>query len=253
MGALVRNSTLHNSTSGHRSSDQSFLTDLRDPIYTENPNPAFLYGPRLIPGRPTIPPISSIQGLDDPIPLYGALHGMHVNPKTKLFTGDGPPRSTAARADGTGPCTAAMNAVRDPTAGGKVLDDQIHIQTKDFVEKAMEKFGKDGNVKVWEVQRPEESRPQREGEVLGFRDIERAKQEMKARHGKETEDCEIVAGAGGKTTVGEEAKQDTNVAGSKVRDFEEEPQRKKKRNSSTDRRRPPTMAEKLKAQFAKGL
>jgi len=38
------------------------------------------------------------------IPLYGSVHGMFYDPLTKLFMGDGAPRPTLHRVDGTVPC-----------------------------------------------------------------------------------------------------------------------------------------------------
>ncbi len=95
------------------------------------------------------------------IPLCGALHGMFFDPITNLFVGDGPPRPTPERPDGSMPCfpetaeaTASTTATTATSATTATLattpavtnagqagpikthpDDALHIQTRDFIER----------------------------------------------------------------------------------------------------------------------
>lgn len=209
----------------------------------------------------------------DKIPLYGSCHGMFYHPSTKLFTGDGPPRYTALRASGQGPCSAAMMAPRNPTANGKPITDQLHVQTKAFVDKSLEGFGTDGNVQSMYLGKPEGGVVQREEHEEQFKNTAAAKEEFKKKHEEgmkkmeekekeEEEHFKIVTG--GKkglteTTDNGEKKQGERVggkaggdAGVEVRDFAYDPIVEKK-VPSKDTKTPLTMAEKLKKQFAKGL
>ncbi len=237
-----------------------------------------LHGPRLIPGRPTGKSVAEAQARaraaalnpnpNAPIPLYGALHGMAYEPTTRKFTGDGPPRSKPLRSDGTGPCTGSMTTPRNPTANGQPITDQLHIQPKAFVEKSMKGFGKDGNVKTWHLEKPEGMVAQREEDEKQFQTVEGAKKDMKARELKEEQDYEVVTGEKknkivGGAGVGEvsEVKKgkmkeaggavDGDSAEVKVRDFANDPIKEKKKVHFGKKNL--TMAEKLKAQFAKGL
>lgn len=93
------------------------------------------------------------------IPLYGSSHGMFYDPIIKMFVGDGPPRSTPERPDGSMPCMPetgkstvanAANAPKKPTTAKTVdlvnaksesraalrrkdPDDVLHIQPRRFI------------------------------------------------------------------------------------------------------------------------
>lgn len=67
------------------------------------------------------------------IPLYGSVHGMFYDPLTKLFMGDGTPRPTLHRADGTTPCPPDPDAEADQAAfpiGNP--EDVLHVQRSSF-------------------------------------------------------------------------------------------------------------------------
>ncbi|KAK4696303.1 hypothetical protein P7C71_g1584, partial [Lecanoromycetidae sp. Uapishka_2] len=255
-----------------------------DPTYAENPNPAFLHGPRLIPGRSTGRSVMEESARfdatgpnPDNIPLYGSLHGMHFHPSTGTFTGDGPPRSTPLRSDGKGPCTPAMMTPKDPTANGRLVSDQLHVQTRAFVDRSMETFGANGNVQVMYFGKPEGRIAEREEDEEQFKIIAAAKEESKkkleeenlknmVREKLEEKHFKIVTGAKErvKDELGGKEKEKEAVGGAgyaepsltkddvKVRDFMYEPiKEKKKVNFGT--KKPPTMAEKLEMHFAKDL
>ncbi len=90
--------------------------------------------------RPSSPPPSGVSPLgvydnETPgvpshwIPLYGSVHGMFWDPLTKLFMGDGAPRPTLHRADGTTPCGPDTAAEADRAAfpvGNP--EDVMHVQ-----------------------------------------------------------------------------------------------------------------------------
>lgn len=79
------------------------------------------------------------------IPLYGSLHGIFYDPVTEMFVGDGPPRPTPERPDGSLPCveedtetstattaTKATTATTKSTATvGKTTNEAIADNTAD--------------------------------------------------------------------------------------------------------------------------
>lgn len=91
------------------------------------------------------------------IPLYGSLHGMFYDPIIKMFVGDGLPRPTPERPDGSMPCIpegTVTNAVNAPTTSNTAVmagvatagsesrpaprrknpDDALHIQPRSFID-----------------------------------------------------------------------------------------------------------------------
>ena len=68
---------------------------------------------------------------------------MFYDPNTKLFLGDGDPRPTPARADGTTPC-APNHAVEQQAQQPR--SDILHVQKRSFVKKALKKFGMEDSV-----------------------------------------------------------------------------------------------------------
>lgn len=62
------------------------------------------------------------------VPLQGALIGMFFDPMTSMYVGDGPPRSTPRRSDGTAPTTITREQVNIETAPVNI-DDMVHVQS----------------------------------------------------------------------------------------------------------------------------
>ncbi|MCJ1464948.1 hypothetical protein MMC07_003563 [Pseudocyphellaria aurata] len=68
------------------------------------------------------------------IPLQGALHAMFFDPVTNMFVGDGPPRATPERADGSMPCTTRAQMEALPRLNRPVNpEDALHIQTQEHI------------------------------------------------------------------------------------------------------------------------
>lgn len=212
----------------------------------------------------------------DEIPLYGSLHGMSYHPSTRQFTGDGPPRSTPLRDDGKAPCTPAMMAPRNPTAYGKVITDQLHIQTKSFVEKASKGFGANGNVRLQYLGKPEPRIVQREEDEEQYENMAAAKENLKRKieedqkwsiekAKEEEEHFRIVTGAqpGSKEKAAGKEREVVRDAGPQigagefdgviVRDFAYDPIKEKKNVYFKSSKKALAMAEKLQKQFAQGL
>lgn len=82
------------------------------------------------------------------MPLYGALGGMQYDHKSKLYYGDGPPRPTPFRPDGTGPCTTGQ--VRETQVASidvdtrKLPNDILHLQPMLDVRENLLRFGAHG-------------------------------------------------------------------------------------------------------------
>ncbi|MCJ1425127.1 hypothetical protein MMC29_003015 [Sticta canariensis] len=65
------------------------------------------------------------------IPMQGAMHGMFFDPATNMFVGDGPPRVTPERADGTLPGTRRVHVAAEPISNRPVNpDNALHVQTE---------------------------------------------------------------------------------------------------------------------------
>lgn len=65
------------------------------------------------------------------VPLQGAVTGMFFDPVTRMYVGDGPPRSTLLRSDRTVPTTLTREQV-NMEAGSEApisIDDMVHVQT----------------------------------------------------------------------------------------------------------------------------
>lgn len=62
------------------------------------------------------------------VPLQGALIGMFFDPMTSMYVGDGPPRSTPRRSDGTAPTTITREQFNIETAPVSI-DDMVHVQS----------------------------------------------------------------------------------------------------------------------------
>lgn len=62
------------------------------------------------------------------VPLQGALIGMFFDPVTSTYVGDGPPRSTPRRSDGTVPTTLTREQFNIETTPINI-DDTVHIQS----------------------------------------------------------------------------------------------------------------------------
>lgn len=73
---------------------------------------------------------------------------MHYDVFTKLFYGDGPPRSTPIRPDGTWPCKQDQASGSQSPATGlntrKLDNDSLHLQPKLEVRARLEHFGVNG-------------------------------------------------------------------------------------------------------------
>ena len=80
---------------------------------------------------------------------------MSFDPNTRLFTGDGAPRRSAYRADGTLP--SAPDLESDPLTDERYsepAEDQLHILPRREYIKRMANFGKNGPVQTFRVPRP---------------------------------------------------------------------------------------------------
>lgn len=89
------------------------------------------------------------------IPLYGSGHGMFFESSTGMFTGDGAPRASPYRADGTLPSmpdrqTDFITKQEFP----EPAEDQLHIQSKREVTKRMANFGKNGPIQTFRLGGP---------------------------------------------------------------------------------------------------
>lgn len=62
------------------------------------------------------------------VPLQGALIGMFFDPMTSMYVGDGPPRSTPRRSDGTVPTTITREQFNIETAPVNI-DEMVHVQS----------------------------------------------------------------------------------------------------------------------------
>lgn len=65
------------------------------------------------------------------VPLQGALTGMFFDPVTRMYVGDGPPRSTPHRSDRTVPTALTREQVNMETAPEEPvnIDDMVHVQS----------------------------------------------------------------------------------------------------------------------------
>lgn len=83
-----------------------------------------------------------------PIPLYGRLSGMQYDHHTKQYYGDGPPRSTSFRPDGTWPCkqdqACGFQSHATSLDTRKLPNDALHLQPKLEVRARLENFGVNG-------------------------------------------------------------------------------------------------------------
>lgn len=66
------------------------------------------------------------------IPLQGALIGMFFDPVTSMYVGDGPPRSTPRRSDGTVPTTITREQFNIETVPVNI-DDMVHVQSSEQI------------------------------------------------------------------------------------------------------------------------
>jgi len=218
----------------HRPSWSLPLTNTTHSTYVFiDPNARYRTGPVLIPGRTTGKDVMNTRSAPDtnantPVTLYGAVHGMQFILFKKEFTGDGTPRSTAFRTNGTGPCTPGMTTPKNPTAGRQPVSDQFHIQRASFVKKGMEGFGENGTAEVMHLGKPEAIVDNEEHERL-FKTVQAA---------KEGEKKEEAGGAGAE-----------DVVAIKVLDFG----MAKKQVLFKGAKNPLTLAEKLKKAFGDGL
>lgn len=62
------------------------------------------------------------------VPLQGALIGMFFDPMTSMYVGDGPPRSTPRRSDGTVPTTITREQFNIESAPVNI-DEMVHVQS----------------------------------------------------------------------------------------------------------------------------
>lgn len=66
------------------------------------------------------------------VPLQGALIGMFFDPINSMYVGDGPPRSTPRRSDGTVPTTITREQFNIETAPVNI-DEMVHVQSLDQI------------------------------------------------------------------------------------------------------------------------
>jgi len=101
--------------------------------------PPFPYQKRILPHK------SSTYGR---VPLYGVLGGMQYDHNTKLYYGDGLPRRTPFRLDGTGPCTPDQvrdtHSDSDSANARKLPSDILHLQPMREVREILSDFGVHG-------------------------------------------------------------------------------------------------------------
>lgn len=89
------------------------------------------------------------------VPLFGSGHGMFFDPNTGLFTGDGAPRKSPYRPDGTLPSRPDLESDRlTKQQYPEPAEDQLHILPQREYAKRMEKFGKDGQITRFTIDRP---------------------------------------------------------------------------------------------------
>ena len=85
------------------------------------------------------------------IPLYGSLSGMHFDPHTKLFHGDGPPRSTPYRLDGSWPVLTRNTQGANLGSTSTDPEDVLHLQPKDEVRDKLRGFGEEHGIVRWRL------------------------------------------------------------------------------------------------------
>lgn len=93
---------------------------------------------------------------------------MFFDPSTRMFTGDGPPRKSAYRPDGTLPCMPDRESdFITNRQYPKPAEDMLHIQTKREVTKRMANFGKNGPIQTFRVGGPVAQGNQQWTRVMG--------------------------------------------------------------------------------------
>lgn len=89
------------------------------------------------------------------VPLFGSAHGMFFDPSTGLFTGDGAPRKSPYRPDGTLPSKPDLESdFLTKQQYPEPAEDQLHIMSKREYTKRMANFGKEGPIQRFSVARP---------------------------------------------------------------------------------------------------
>ncbi|KAL9063816.1 MAG: hypothetical protein Q9161_009253 [Pseudevernia consocians] len=130
----------------------------RPAITAPNPRDSVYYGvPRPKQGLAIADPTNTPNiGPSHPkVQLFGSGHGMFFDPSTGLFTGDGAPRKSPYRADGTLPSQPEPESdFLTRQQYPEPAEDQLHIQSKREYTKRMANFGKNGPIQTFRVGRP---------------------------------------------------------------------------------------------------
>ncbi|KAM0804400.1 hypothetical protein BDR22DRAFT_597519 [Usnea florida] len=89
------------------------------------------------------------------VQIFGAGHGLFYDPNIGMFTGDGPPRKSPYRADGTLPSKPdPTNDFLSKLHFPQPAEDELHIQPKHVVAQQMADFGKNGPVQTFRAGGP---------------------------------------------------------------------------------------------------
>lgn len=128
------------------------------------------------------------------VQLFGSGHGMFFDPKTGMFIGDGVPRKSLYRADGTLPSKPDVQSdFATNEQYPEPLEDKLHIQTASEVTKRMANFGKHGPIQSFRLGRPVPQGNQQGTRVIVEKEAEESVPFGRRVHNAEEMDGEWIA------------------------------------------------------------